>query len=125
MRRVFVYGTLKRGYGNYQRLLTRSRFVATGITIGRFDMLNSGFPVLRPSPTGYPVSGEVFEVDDATVASLDHLEGEGRMYHRRRTVIRTGAGLMTCEAYIGAAYWNDRPPETRWLADGVYTWGRG
>lgn len=107
---VFVYGTLKRGYGN-NRLLERATFVSEGETVAKCRLFNSGFPVLRPrlkkrdGAWNAPVRGEVFEVnDEETMQRLDRLEGEGRMYHRRRKKIRLSSGaVVMAYAYVGDA----------------------
>jgi gamma-glutamylaminecyclotransferase len=106
---VFVYGTLKRGYGN-NYILRNAAFVSEGQTLARCRLFNSGFPVLRrrlnrDGPWNAPVRGEVFEVTDAaTMRRLDSLEGEGRMYHRRRKKIQLDNGqTVMAFAYVGDA----------------------
>src|SRR5262245_6257639 len=105
---VFVYGTLKRGYGNH-RLLLDATFVSEGQTIARCRLFDAGFPVLRrrlnrDGPWNAPVRGEVFEVTAQQLARLDSLEGEGRMYHRRKKKIRLDSGqTILAFAYIGDA----------------------
>jgi gamma-glutamylcyclotransferase (GGCT)/AIG2-like uncharacterized protein YtfP len=44
MHKVFVYGTLKSGYGN-NVLLKGSTFKSTGVTLRLFTVLSSEFPV--------------------------------------------------------------------------------
>jgi gamma-glutamylcyclotransferase (GGCT)/AIG2-like uncharacterized protein YtfP len=79
--RVFVYGTLKRGYPN-NPLLEGSEFLGEAVTVPTYKMVRTSFPVIMPDPSGKPVSGEIFTVDDATLARLDQLEREGRSYDR-------------------------------------------
>src|ERR1700726_104426 len=45
-------------------------------------MIGTSFPVIMPDPSGKPVAGEIYTVDDATLARLDRLEAEGRSYDR-------------------------------------------
>jgi gamma-glutamylcyclotransferase (GGCT)/AIG2-like uncharacterized protein YtfP len=99
--KVFVYGTLKRGHGNHG-LLNGSRFVGAAVLFGEFVLLDSGFPVCVEQPHGAPVAGEVYEIDGATLQRLDHLEGEGSMYHRQlRTVVYEHGGADVAAVYVG------------------------
>lgn len=114
---VFVYGTLKAGYRN-NYILQTSRLLAKGCTVAKCRMYDAGFPVLRPrtaKPADHnaPVWGEVYLVSDPNVmASLDRLEGEGRMYHRRTKLIRLENGkVVRAQTYVGDTnYWRDRVP---------------
>ena len=79
--RVFVYGTLKRE-GSNNPLLAGSEFLGEAVTVAAYKMIAASFPVITPDPNGRPVAGEVYSVDDATLARLDQLEHEGRSYDR-------------------------------------------
>lgn len=90
---VFVYGTLKQGYGN-NRLLLSSEFIGATKTVDLFYMDDLGCPMVFPSADedALPVWGEVYKVTDELVArSLDRLEGWPHIYDRK--VIRTELGL--------------------------------
>lgn len=75
--RVFVYGTLKRGFPNHA-LLRDAVFVGTGQTRLAYPMIvQGGFfsPAMLPEPgAGHRVCGEVWEVGEAALAALDRLE---------------------------------------------------
>ena len=43
----------------------------------------NGFPVIMPDPEGKPLAGEIYTVDDETLARLDQLEREGSSYDRK------------------------------------------
>ncbi len=79
--RVFVYGTLKRGHLNHP-LLAGSEFLGAGVTLPTYKMVATSFPAIMPDASGKPVAGELYDVDDATLARLDQLEREGRSYDR-------------------------------------------
>lgn len=72
------------------------------------------FPALVPTENGQNVLGELYLVDDATLARLDRLEGCPRLYRREQVTIQlvTGPGRgveQTAWVYI----WNqptDRLP---------------
>jgi gamma-glutamylcyclotransferase (GGCT)/AIG2-like uncharacterized protein YtfP len=85
LRRVFVYGTLLAGESNH-RVLRGARLLGPARTPPVFAMFSLGhFPgVVRGGETA--IEGEVYEVDAATLAGLDQLEGHPRFY--RRTPLR-------------------------------------
>jgi len=113
MTKVFVYGTLKRGYGNNQ-LLSTAEFIGSGQTAMPMLMLNAGFPVAMLPQTPWnnraaPIKGEVYEVDIETLKRLDRLESEGRMYLRDPVAVRMDDGTnLYAQMYRGNfAYWQD------------------
>ena len=81
--KVFVYGTLQRGWHNHHILRT-ARFIGRATTVRKFGMTDVGFPFMLRDQRVAPVAGELFDIgDDADIlASLDRLESEGRMYDR-------------------------------------------
>lgn len=80
--RVFVYGSLKRGGSNHG-LLREADFEGT-LEVEGLEMWDTGrgFPACVPGDG--VVEGEVYRVDDATLAAVDRLEGHPSMYERRR-----------------------------------------
>jgi gamma-glutamylcyclotransferase (GGCT)/AIG2-like uncharacterized protein YtfP len=80
--RVFVYGTLKSGFWNHY-LLTGCEFFGAAATVPSYKMIENGFPVIMPDLEGQPVAGEIYAVDDETLARLDQLEREGSSYDRK------------------------------------------
>jgi len=85
---VFVYGTLKRGYGN-NRLLSTSSFVGEAVTCEEFKMVNHGFPYINRANKGLtlPVIGEVWKVsDEETLQRLDWLEGVSHGHYSREVI---------------------------------------
>jgi len=83
--KVFVYGTLKQGYGNNEYFLGGSEYLGPAVT-GRadYDMVSlGGFPgVLSDGENA--ILGEVYKVDEATLARLDSLESNGSLYQREQ-----------------------------------------
>ncbi|RTL54718.1 MAG: gamma-glutamylcyclotransferase [Bradyrhizobiaceae bacterium] len=130
MHRVFVYGTLKRG-GERNDLLKAAAFAGKASTVASFRMLDGPYPVLRdnngPGPGDHPVSGEVFEVDDAALAALDDYEGVGeRLYDRIETDVAMEDGrILRAFIYVGCAGHWDREPHklyARLDANGHLDW---
>jgi gamma-glutamylaminecyclotransferase len=93
---VFVYGTLQAEEVNHD-LLVLARFVAEARTEPCFDLFDLGaFPAMSAGGET-AVLGEVYAVDEATLARLDRLEGHPSFY--RRTQIRLEGG-QEVEAYL-------------------------
>jgi gamma-glutamylcyclotransferase (GGCT)/AIG2-like uncharacterized protein YtfP len=99
--KVFVYGTLKKGFGNHG-VLGDAKFICEDRTRYPYIMMDAGFPVVMDTPPAgkspndvHFVTGEVYEIPDdvygrGILRNLDGLEGEGRMYHRKVTLTDSG-----------------------------------
>ena len=83
MTNVFVYGTLRKGRGNYG-LLERSIFVGSAVTVRKYAMYVSGIPYVTELERETTIVGEVYEVDEFTLDRLDQLEGHPDFYERRK-----------------------------------------
>lgn len=89
---VFVYGSLMHGYANHDLLVRAgAEFVGEeGLSHG-YTMVDVGmYPGILNSGT-QAISGELYRVDDETLAELDILEGAPTLYERKR--VRTESGL--------------------------------
>jgi len=124
---VFVYGTLKRGWRNH-RLLEGATFLGTAVTRRRYRMLCVGFPVVlatspKPEVQLGCVTGELYEVDEAILAQLDRLEGNGRMYQRTRVSLRGPRGrFLAADMYLGLEPDRWRGRDVLPGANGQITW---
>lgn len=81
---VFVYGTLKRGNEVRGHILNGSTFVGHGFVPG-WHVFNVGpFPTTGPTAgeDAEWVRGEVYDVDEPTLETLDHIEGYPDFYDR-------------------------------------------
>jgi gamma-glutamylcyclotransferase (GGCT)/AIG2-like uncharacterized protein YtfP len=89
---VFVYGTLKRGYGNFYRCLDDARFLGKAKSVeDNFVMQDIGFPILWQedvSPVAGSASGEVFEITQEQLERCDQLEGHPHMYRREERLFK-------------------------------------
>ena len=96
MYKVFVYGSLKSGFGNH-RLLEDSNAEFLGTTYTKdtnFLMFSFGaFPaVVKNEEFGYgAVEGELYLVDQITMFKLDMLEGNGTFYTRELVELDDGS----------------------------------
>ena len=80
---VFVYGTLMKGMGN-NCFMAGSRFLGAGETVEEYRMTaGHGIPYLSRDWGESPIQGELWTVDEATLAELDRLEGHPNWYRRR------------------------------------------
>lgn len=91
MTKVFVYGTLKRGYGNHGRFLKSATYLGKASTVGKWNMIGKdmAFPYLLnfDKINGSNIIGEVYECDTATIKALDYLEGVPRHYRKMTTSV--------------------------------------
>lgn len=86
---IFVYGTLIRGNGNHAYFLGQSRFLGAG-TLKGYALYDLGsYPGIKQSKEDF-VKGELFEVDEGTLARINRLEGEGSLYRLVFEPVQTG-----------------------------------
>lgn len=108
--RVFVYGSLRHGFGN-NSMLHESKFVGYAKTNPRFTMVDlDHFPgVVEKGDT--PITGELYDVDENTLDSLDHLEGHPDFYERKSVVVADDSGkIQSAEIYILPEMWMEDAP---------------
>ena len=84
--KVFVYGTLRKGFGNHE-LLGSSTLLGKAITESKYTMLHlGGFPgVVKGGDTS--ITGEIYECDDQCVKRLDFLESHPEFYTRQMILV--------------------------------------
>lgn len=127
---VFVYGTLRNGFGNYRLLEGRTLKEETAFIDGAIYPVhqNGGFPCYTDRENGVVV-GELMlikpNVYDDTLRSLDMLEGyhsshiNQSMYIRKIKKVRTEHGEMLAYVYV----WNvthGRPLTTEKIDSGCW-----
>lgn len=93
--KVFVYGTLKKGYAN-NYILAGSTFLGKATTNPKGVMIGekAPFPYLlefqykaTPGEEAYNIEGEVYEVDEYTLDRLDRLEGVPHHYRKSYVMV--------------------------------------
>jgi gamma-glutamylcyclotransferase (GGCT)/AIG2-like uncharacterized protein YtfP len=123
---VFVFGTLKRSHSNHRVMGNHYTFLGAALTFEKYDMFDTGFPVILENPEGRLVKGEAFLVPPAQLEALDRLEGEGRMYFRKVVKVSTdGIESMDCYIYVGnPEYWRrlKGKPIMRLDGDATHVW---
>lgn len=79
MNKIFVYGTLKRGYHNHYLLDGKKGKDAYAYGMEMYE--GPGFPFVKEGDG--IIMGELYEVDSNTLDKLDRLEGHPYFYRRK------------------------------------------
>ena len=99
---VFVYGSLKKGFGNHH-LLEDAEYVGKAETVSNdYTMYNLGaFPGVKEGGTTC-ITGEVYRVTDAELVRLHRLEGHPTFYKAKTKQVKLTERIMNnyMEAYI-------------------------
>src|ERR1700694_5428983 len=104
----FVYGTLRRGQGNYRRLLAGRTTAEISATLPGHALYGQGLPYAVGAEASAAVVGDLMFVDaeryDEVLADLDRLEGyrPGRssFYVRQAVTVRKEGGEETAWVYL-------------------------
>jgi gamma-glutamylaminecyclotransferase len=90
MIRLFVYGTLKRGFALHETGLAGQRFLGAYRTVDPYPMVVAGpsfAPMMLDEPgTGLRVRGELYEVESARIATIDSIEHIGEPGNSRASI---------------------------------------
>lgn len=114
---LFVYGSLKRGFGNHRLLENlRAKFLGEAKSEPVFTMYSlGGFPgIIRNGDT--PVSGELYEVPSSGMSDLDMLEGHPNFYRREDIRLENGQVVLGYVLPVRSEYVNGCPV----IDDGVW-----
>jgi gamma-glutamylcyclotransferase (GGCT)/AIG2-like uncharacterized protein YtfP len=99
---VFVYGTLVKGGHYHQYYLQGKAFLGKGFVAGYKQYNLGGLYGIFPEP-GERVQGEVYEMEPAALAKLDHLHNLGAHFTRSMVEVELENGVtLPAETYI----WN-------------------
>jgi len=91
MDKLFVYGTLKRGFPLH-RWMSRSEYIGKAETTQLMAMYSGGIPFVTDREQVSRIHGELFSVDADTLRGTDRVEGHPVHYTRRLTKVRTHDG---------------------------------
>lgn len=105
MYKLFVYGSLKRGFKQHDRHMRTARFICVAQTAEPVFSLvavcdsdaDNPYPGMMTGGA-YHIKGELYEIDDALLKRLDEYEGEG--YQRIEIALDNGDSAQTY-VYIG------------------------
>lgn len=96
---VFVYGTLKRGFGNHPRFMKNEQPVCSTATIKAVMVDLGPFPAVREG--NGTVTGELYLVSKESLEQqLDRLEGHPNYYRRRQVEVQTPHGNQWAWVYF-------------------------
>lgn len=114
--KVFVYGSLKSGFGNHGlfRHYDDNTFLGEAKTSqNTFDMFSFGaYPAcVREALEGYKIQGEVYLVGPNTLHALDRLEGNGTFYNREMVSVTMDEDGTTTQAWMYLLF--DGVPKSR------------
>ena len=106
MHRIFVYGTLKKGFANHA-MLEGEKCLGDYKTVEKFPLVITApwnSPVVFPEPgIGHCIMGEVYAVDAVKLVALDKFEYTHLPKGFRRVAIKVispTAELLQVEAYM-------------------------
>jgi len=121
--KLFVYGTLKRGYWN-NRYLSTSTFIDEHILFDYALVDLGGIPGLIETDHPDGVKGEVWEVPDDAIPALDRLEGHPEHYTRQKigSYWTKRPDFARVEPLFGYVYQERRLPRVETNALGHYEW---
>ena len=111
--KIFVYGTLKRGFCNHF-YLDGSTFLGTTTTRDRYFMcVDHGIPYVFMGRKGNGfkgfVKGEVYLVDGAVLKSIDELEEHPHEYFRERVELKNfGCAWMYLYPHFSFSFYRGR-----------------
>ena len=80
--KLFVYGTLKKGFYWHEEYLGESEFIGPCRTSTDFTLYIDALPFLVEEKASEPVIGELYQIDTETLANIDRLEGHPVAYKR-------------------------------------------
>ncbi len=113
MQRMFVYGSLKRGFRHHDQMVG-ARFLGEARTAARYTLVLAGeYPALVDGGTT-AVAGEVFAVDDRHLTALDAFEEVPELYVRGELELAGGERVF---AYFLPA---ERARDLAVIADGSW-----
>lgn len=82
LQKVFVYGTLKKGFHNHENYLKSCRELGRATISGIMFHLG-GFPAINLAERFTPIQGEVYECGWDEILNMDRLEGVGTGFYDR------------------------------------------
>lgn len=98
---IAVYGTLKKGFGNYFNYLTSAKHIGRGKTTDKYPLIVRGLPyMINEKGVGHNVVVDVFAVSDMELKAIDRLEQHPNWYRRERVSITMDKSGKQKEAWL-------------------------
>lgn len=127
--KVFVYGTLKREFGN-NCAIEDGEFLGLATITGPYGFVNLGwYPAVAKLPDDGPVrqiGGEVWEIESNLLDQCDMIEGHPSYYRREKVETTLGKAwvYMLPAQYADAElvetlFWRQSQEENEWEYDNV------
>jgi gamma-glutamylaminecyclotransferase len=91
---VFVYGTLMKGELHHASI-AHARFLRTAETLPAYDLVQIDYYPAMIEGGALAIRGELYEVDDHTLAGLDELEEVPHYYQRITIDLSDGSQAQT------------------------------
>ena len=99
MHNIFVYGTLMKGFRNHIVILG-SKCISRDAVLEGYAMYDVGpYPAIVEEKGG-KVKGELYEVRDSKIKTLNKMEGEGLLYKRTFVKVKVGGAEVDGETYV-------------------------
>ena len=114
--RYFAYGTLKRNFYFHEKYLggDKSNYKGKCIANPEFTLYTNGMPHLVREMTDMPVKGELYEIDEDVLKSLDELEGHPVAFKREIIeVVDQSGDTKLAWAYLAPKYFGGRTTSWR------------
>tara|TARA_B110000046_G_scaffold139790_1_gene146273 strand:+ start:32 stop:442 length:411 start_codon:yes stop_codon:yes gene_type:complete len=88
--KLAVYGTLRKGYGNYYHFLQKSSFLGTYTTQKKYRLIIADYPCVLPyNGQGRHIVVDVFEINQQTLFEVDQFENHPIDYERHQIMLHT------------------------------------
>jgi gamma-glutamylcyclotransferase (GGCT)/AIG2-like uncharacterized protein YtfP len=97
---LFVYGTMKLGFRNHERIKYGAKFVMNTMTETYMAPVAMS---MDSHDDGYRIAGEVYEVDGALLSVIDQHEGHPHVYERERVHVDGIEGAVWMYLYQGSS----------------------
>lgn len=104
---MFVYGTLKKGYGN-NRFMSSAKFLGKATSINRWQLIGEDAPfpyllgIAPANKPGHYIVGEVYEVPPHAIPAIDALEGVPTHYRKASITVVLNGKTTVASTYVKA-----------------------
>jgi gamma-glutamylaminecyclotransferase len=96
-----TYGTLKKGYNNYNLHLTNSKYMGGGTTQEMYPLIIKDLPYLiEDIGNGFQIEVDVFKISKPVLERIDELEIHPTWYRRKQIPILLNGNTVTCWIYF-------------------------